>query len=299
MDWGLCTTVKATAEQVLAFTAHHLALGAAHLWLYFDDPDDPAQAAVAHLPRVTATPCTSAHWKATAGRRPDKHQNRQSRNMQAVYASTSLPFVGHIDIDEFLWPDRPIAKALAALPEAAPMLRLAPWEALHDPTLPDDIFTARQFRAALKGPQHAAARDTAFGDYAPLLPDGVLSHAAGKCFFRTGLSRFEPRLHGAFRAGVRVPGWPFDPGIKLLHFHAEDRARWLDRLPFRLERGAYQYNPALQAYLATATPAETTAFYARVQSPPPEVRATLSAQGLLTEATLALRTAIAVLKATP
>lgn len=299
--WGLCATVKAPADQVLAFAAHHLAIGCATLWLCFDDPDDPAADAVAGIPGVTAIRCTDAHWRATAGRRPSRHQNRQSRNMQAVYATCPLPFLGHIDVDEVLWPDPAlpgdaVGTILAALPPDQPMLRLAPWEALHDASLPPDIPTARHFRAAMKGQGHAALRDAAFGPYAPLLPEGVLSHSAGKCLFRTGLSRFEPRLHGAFRAGVRVPGPPFDPRVALLHFHAQDRDAWLARLPYRLEHGAYQYNPALQAHLQAASPEEIADFYTRTQQATPETLAALQGAGLLIEADLRFAARVAALR---
>ena len=57
-SWAVVATVKAAEEKVLAFVAHHLSLGAARIYLYFDDPDDPAHAAVAGLHRVTATRCT-------------------------------------------------------------------------------------------------------------------------------------------------------------------------------------------------------------------------------------------------
>jgi len=289
VNWGICTTVKAPADQVLAFSAHHLGLGAARIWLFFDDPDDPAADAVAGLDRVTVTRCTDEYWHAEGRKRPDRHQNRQARNMQAVYAQAAMSWVAHIDVDEFLAPDQPIAAVLASLPPDQPMLRMAPWEALHDPALHDDIFTARHFRATMKGPKHQAARDVAFGLYAPLLPDGVLSHAAGKCFFRSGVSRMEPRLHGAFRAGARVDGGPFDPRIALLHFHAENPARWQDRLQFRLSRGAYQYNPALQAHLLAASADDIAAFYARVQTPDAAALADLAKRNLLHTANLDLR----------
>lgn len=294
--WGICTTVKAPADQVRAFVAYHLALGAARIWLFFDDPDDPAAVAVEGLDRVEVTRCTEKYWHVTCKRRPERHQNRQARNMQAVYARATLPWVAHIDVDEFLLPDLPVAEALAAMPDDRAMLRMAPWEALHDPGLPDDIFTARAFRSAIKGPQRQASRDLAFGPYAPLLPDGVLSHSAGKCFFRTGVSRMEPRLHGAFRAGVRMEGGAFHPGIALLHFHAEDPARWQDRLAFRLSHGAYNYNPALQAHLLASDPAGVADFYARVQAPDADVRAGLAAAGLLREAELHLRAGLASLE---
>ena len=169
------------------------------------------------------------------------------------------------------------------------MLRLAPWEALHDPALPDDIFTARHFRAALSGDRKAAARARVFGDYAPLLSNGVLSHSAGKCFFRTGLARFEPRLHGAFRAGTRVPGGDFCPNIALLHFHAEDPKRWRDRLQFRLTQGAYQYNPPLQDWLLSANETAIDQFYHDTQTATPATLTRLRAENILLEARLNLR----------
>ena len=291
--WGLCTTVKAPVEQVEAFVAHHLHLGAAHLRVFLDDPDDPGAERIARLPRTTVTRCSEAYWKGTLGRRPDRHQNRQARNVQQVYASADLPWIGHLDVDEFLWPSRPVGDLLAEVPRTSPMLRIAPWEALHDPALPDDIFTARAFRAAMPGAEHAGARDRIFGRHATLLPSGTLSHSAGKCFFRTGLAGFEPRLHGAFRAGVRVTGDAFSPDVALLHFHAEDPGRWKDRLGFRLTRGAYQYNPPLQDWLSQADGARIDAFYRDTQTATPELLARLRAEDALLTADLHLRERVA------
>lgn len=291
-DWGICTTVKAPLEQVQAFVAYHLALGASHIWLHFDDPDDPAANHLTH-PKITALRCDMAYWMDLIGKRPERHQNRQGRNMHRVYKTNALPWIAHIDVDEYILPQTgnasDIPAALASLPPDQPMLRLAPHEALHDPTLPDDIFTATSFRAAINGQRNDAARARAFGQYAPLLTNGVLSHSAGKCFFRTGLSRFEPRLHGAFRAGTRVPGGDFHPNIALLHFHAQDPSRWRDRLQFRLTKGAYQYNPALQDWLLNASDPEIDAFYTATQTATPDTLAKLRAEGALLTASLNLR----------
>ena len=291
-EWGICTTVKAPLEQVQAFAAYHLNLGATHIWLHFDDPDDPAAQHFNH-PQITTTLCSTTYWMDLIGKRPERHQNRQGRNMHRVYKTEALPWIAHIDVDEYILPNTSIPTALGALPADQPMLRMAPYEALHDPALPDDIFTATRFRAALGGQRNDSARTRAFGPYAPLLTNGVLSHAAGKCFFRTGLSRFEPRLHGAFRAGSRVPGGDFHQGIALLHFHAQDPARWRARPQFRLTKGAYQYNPALQDWLLTATDAEIDAFYTATQTATPETLAKLHAESALLNATLNLRQTMA------
>ena len=288
-EWGLCSTIRAPTDQVLAFVAHHLSLGADHLWLFFDDPDDPAADAVSGIAEVTVTRCDEAYWHATCKTRPESHQNRQTRNIHRVYKTAALPWIGHIDVDEFLLPARPIAEILGEVRADRITVRIAPWEALHDPSLPADIFTARHFRAAIKGGAMARARLRAFGAYAGLLTAGVLSHAAGKCFFQRGFRGLQPRLHGAYLHGERVKGDPFHPDLALLHFHAEDPDRWKHRLQFRLTRGAYRSNPALQARLLASSPAEIDDFYAAVQTADPEVLSYLAAKGLLKEVNLGLR----------
>ena len=290
--WGICSTVLAPQDQVFAFVAHHLCLGASHIWLHFDDPDDPAYDAAAQLPNVTAIRCDAAYWQNLCQTKPDTHQNRQSRNMRRVYNLEELPWVAHLDVDEFLLPARDVATILGEISADQILVRMAPWEALHSPNLQDDIFTANQFRAALKGDGLAAARDLAFGQFAGLLPDGVVSHAAGKCFFQRGFVGLQPRLHGAFINRERVKGISFHPDVAVLHFHAEDPARWAKRLRFRLEKGAYQFNPALQTYLLAASPEQIDAFYQVVQSPNPDVRRDLANLGLLKETSLGLRSKI-------
>lgn len=293
VDWGLVTTVKAPPEKVLAFVAHHLSLGCARLWLFFDDPQDEAFDMVADIPQITAVRCDDAFW-AAARNRPERHQNRQARNAQSAYRACRLPWIGHIDVDEFLWPSRPVAEILASAPTDQLTLRMEPHEAMHDPALPDDIFTANQFRAPLK-PRYAHLRVLALGAYADILPEGHLSHTNGKSFFRTGIPGLSPRLHGAFLNKERLPGPPFDRRLPLLHFHAQDREAWLKALPFRLSRGAYQYHEALQAHLQNAGPEEISFFYDRTQCLTPDVARLLREEGRLIDATLSLRQLIEAL----
>lgn len=294
-DWGVCSTILAPVDQVLAFVAHHLELGASRIWLFFDNPDDPAFEVVKALRGVTATRCDANYWRSVCKTRPDTHQKRQSRNMRRVYDMAALPWIAHLDVDEFVLPDRAISASLDEVPPEQILLRMAPWEALHAQGLQHDIFTAHQFRAALKGDHFAEARQAVFGKFAALLNEGVLSHSAGKCFFQCGFTGLQPRLHGAFLDGERVKGGAFHPDIALLHFHAEDPDRWKQRLHFRLTKGAYQFNPNLQSYLLQADQAAIDAFYSAVQQPGEDALAYLAQKGLVIEATLQLRSKVAAL----
>lgn len=294
--WGICTTLKAPLPQVLAFVAHHLELGADRIWLYFDDPNDPAIDVVAQLPRVETTRCDAAYWAGFKAGRPDQHQNRQGQNMRRCYKWVDMPWICHIDVDEFILANGLVAGALDTTPQDVTMVRMSPWEALHDPGLIDDIFTARHFRAALRGKRWKADRNIVFGNYAFLLPEGTLSHASGKCFFRTGLRKFHPRLHGAVGIGVGPAGAHRHADLALLHFHAQDRTQWLDRLPFRLERGAYRENIGLTTYLQICGEAGLIKFYDRVQTARPDMLDHLREIGALIETDLNLSAKVAKLR---
>ena len=124
----------------------------------------------------------------------------------------------------------------------------------------------------------------------------MLSHSIGKVFCRTGVPGLMPRLHGGMLGNLRIASPAFHPEIRLLHFHAQDRQSWLDAVPFRVTRGAYQFNPPLQAHLAAASPDELLAFYHRTQTVSPAVALTLQEVGRAIEADLCLRAKVAALK---
>lgn len=280
MDWGICVTAAAPPDQLRAFLAHHLGLGAAQVWLHLDDPEDSAADALAGLDRVTVIRCDADWW---GKRRPDRHQNRQSKNMRRLYDAAPLPWIAHLDVDEFIRSDRAVGDVLAA--SDAIMVRMRPWEALHNPDQAQDVFPATSFRAPLRD---RALREEVFGPFAAAMERGAIGHIVGKAFFRTGVAGLEPRLHGGFLNGERIDHIPFTDDLELLHFHANNRTAWLDRLPFRLERGAYTGNQPLHDFLSSATPDQVEAFYDTVMAPPPATRDRLRAKGLLIDADLTL-----------
>jgi Glycosyl transferase family 2 len=298
-DWGICATVKAPIDQVRAFVAHHLAIGAGAIWLYFDDPDDPAASAIATIAKVQVIRCDAAYWQAQKVARPDQHQLRQSRNIRHCYRAIDLPWLCHIDVDEFVWPRRPVNDVLAAVPADATMVRMVPWEALYSPHLPADVFAARYFRSSMRGRDRAADREAAFGKFAFLLPSGMLSHTTGKCYYRTGLQNFRVGLHRATGKGVGPTATYQQTDLALLHFHAHDRAQWLDRLQFRLRHGAYRENLGLTSYLQICGKAGQIAFYDQVQTASDTMLDHLGRIGVLTEADLQLQAKVELLEARP
>ena len=295
-SWGLVSTIKAPEEKVLAFAAHHLSLGADHLWLYLDDPDQPVPAPLADHPRVTVTPCDDGHWDRVGKKRPPQHQNRQTHNARYTYREkVTTDWIVHIDVDEFILPARPIAAVLDDEPVATIALKLEPFEAMHDPLLPDDIYTSREFRGALRH-EHWPRRRAALGHYRKVIRDGMLSHTVGKVIYRTRVPGLLPRLHAVMVDKVFVPTPEWQPEMKLLHFHSQDRADWLDRIPFRMTKGAYQFRPELQTFLAEATPEEIDKFYRRTQIMSVDLRDELARVGRVIIADLGLRAKVQALR---
>lgn len=262
--WGITATVKTSHEKLLAFIAHHQELGAKQIWLYFDDPTDEAFAEITQIKGVIATLCDDAYWESLGKARPPTHQQRQIRNALRSYRRASCDWLCHIDADEFILPKRNVSKILAQIPPDQVMTRMRPYEAMHDPSLPDDIYTARLFRGAFASQERATAK-AFLGESADILPSGMLSHTAGKGFYRRGIAGLTPRIHGAFIKGERVKCPNFNPALKLLHFHAQDRQAWMISLPFRLTKGAYQFNPDLQRYLQNASLMQIADFYDQTQ----------------------------------
>ncbi len=295
-SWSLVATVKAPEDKVLAFAAHHLSLGAEHLWLYFDDPAQPIPAPLASHPRVTVTACDDAHWERVGKKRPPQHQNRQTQNARYTYRErVASDWIVHIDVDEFILASRAVAEILDDIPAGTIAMKLEPFEAMHDPLLPDDIYTSREFRGALRH-EHWPRRRAALGPYRKVIRDGMLSHTVGKVIYRTRVPGLLPRLHAVMvdKEFVKTPDW--QPEMKLLHFHSQDKAAWLAALPFRMTKGAYQFRPELQAFLADATPEDIDRFYRRTQILPTDLRDELVAVGRVILADLGLRSKVQALR---
>ena len=296
VSWGVVSTVKAPEDKVLAFVAHHLSLGAAHIRIFFDLPETPVPEPLARHPRVTVHLCDDAHWQRVGKKRPPQHQNRQTHNARFAYREPATSdWTVHIDVDEFIHTPRPVTDILAETPADTIAMKLEPFEAMHDPLLPDDIYTSREFRGALRH-QFWPRRRAALGNYRKIIRDGMLSHTVGKVIYRTGLPNLLPRLHAVMLDKEFVPTPDWQPEMKLLHFHAQDKAAWLAAIPFRMTKGAYQFRPEFQAFLAEATPEEIDHFYRRTQILATDLRDELVKEGRVIIADLDLHSKVKALR---
>ena len=241
--WGIAATIKAPTEDILRFCAHHLDLGASRLLLYLDDARADQAAVLSAHPAIDVMLCDAGYWE-KRGRRPVKHQVRQTRNATHAYRrkARDLDWLIHMDVDEFLWPDGDIAAHLTALPATTACGRVRPAEALSD----GDGTAYKAF--VPPGPARHAIVARLYGDYGAHIKGGFLSHVAGKLFVRTGMADLSVRIHNVFLPDNSKPEESDLADVALLHRHAHGWDAWIAAYRYRLEHGSYrsELGPAIQ-----------------------------------------------------
>ncbi|MEO0939657.1 MAG: glycosyltransferase family 2 protein [Pseudomonadota bacterium] len=290
--WGLVATILAEPADILRFAAHHLEAGAHRLYIYLDAPSVAYQALKAH-PKIRPTLCDDAHWTKLNGKRPVKHQVRQTLNATHAYRRRAeVDWLIHIDCDEFLVADQPIDRILSALPAGTTSARVRPMEQLAGAR---DMFKAFIPPDAKRDPLVRRL----YPNYGAHLKGGFLSHVAGKLFVRTGLEDITFRIHNAFQGDTMLPCGAELAQIDLAHAHAKTWEDWRAHYRYRLEKGAYRAELTRTGEMLSmhelfrfieAEEGEDglRAFYVEVAEDSPDLRARLQAEGLLRQHDLAL-----------
>lgn len=290
VKWGVVTTFLGPTADVLKFAAFHLDAGAHRLYIYLDDPDSDAYSTLKNHPKIRVAACNAAHWKKLTGKRPVKHQVRQSLNATHAYGrKQDVDWLTHIDVDEFLITDTPVDRVLGKLPDTTVCARMRPMEQLAG--------DGTAFKAFLPpGPTRDTLVSKLYPTFGPYLKGGFLSHVAGKLFVRTGLPDITLRIHNTFQNDIMNPGEAELPSIDLAHCHAKTWEDWIKAYDYRLEAGSYRAElPPVNAagagemtmhmlfktIEADSGDAGLRAFYDEVAADSPEMRTRLDAHGAL------------------
>lgn len=250
----VATVMRETMGLTMAFVTWYLREGADQIVICFDDPADPAIAALEPFPQVYCVPCTAEFW-GTLGISPyGRFARRQNRAMNFVYQSLAGGWFMTVDGDELVHLDgRTLAQELASTPADTKAVTVLPAESIQSPDAPD----ALQFRL----PMSREAVHEVYGDCAPLMSvrQGLSGHRAGKTATRVGIPNVHVRQH--FVQGTngdklidRVIGAA--DAAYLLHFFDQGFAVWRAKLPWRLASHGYpeRGRKLLQQVLAEADP---------------------------------------------
>lgn len=240
--WGVVATIKADRRDILNFVAHHLEIGADHIWIYLDAPNPEAKAALKAHPKVTPVSTGEGYWDKARGKRPKKHQNRQSYNARHAYGrAQNVDWLLHIDVDEFLWPNQPVGSQLADLAPDCLVARVRPAEALSSDGIPDAKDGEYWFKKFISDKaRRTSLVDEIYPTFAPYVKGGFLSHVAGKIFIRTGQPDMQIKIHNVLQNGVQNPGQVELSGMQLLHLHATSWDHWMQTFAYRHQKGSYR-----------------------------------------------------------
>ncbi|GAA6181009.1 MULTISPECIES: glycosyltransferase family 2 protein [unclassified Shimia] len=238
--WGVVATIKAPSEDILNFVAYHLEQGAKHIWIYLDAPAPEAKVLLKAHPQVTPISTGENFWIKARGKRPFKHQIRQSHNVEHAYArARDVDWLLHIDVDEFLMsPDSAVTDHLANLPDSCVVARVRPAEALaNEDGTTETLFYKSHIADKATRRQVVSEVYPTFGAH---LRGGFLSHVAGKIFIRTGQSDLQIKIHNAFRGEHENPGQVELRGMSLLHQHTLGWEHWRKSFGYRHRKGSYR-----------------------------------------------------------
>ncbi|MCF6231817.1 MAG: glycosyltransferase family 2 protein [Rhodobacteraceae bacterium] len=304
--WGLSATIKAPIAEILKFAAYHLELGAHRLYIYLDDDNPEAFAALKAHPKIRVTQCDDKYWHKTNGKRPKMHQPRQTVNAtHAYYRQAEVDWLIHMDVDEFLWPDSDLQQQLNLIDAEVMTARTRPQELLADGGTSYKMFIPpSQDRAAIVG--------RLYPQYGDFVKGGFLSHLAGKLFVRTGLDNVTVKIHNVLQGtgdGQKTQLKSAEmPGVALCHNHAKTWDTWIAAYRFRHKSGSYRAElgrnrPAEQGGinmhdLFRSIEAEQgadglRAFFDEVCADTPQLRDRLANEGLLCTCDLQLEAKLA------
>lgn len=294
--WGIVATIKAPLTDTLRFAAYHLSQGAHRIYIYLDDASEASFVALNDHPQITPI-VTDDIWWEKRGRRPIKHQVRQTRNATHCYRRLArVDWLIHMDVDEFLVSDAAIYDTLAALGRQRQVARIRPMEQLAgDPTL---------FKAFIpSGSARHRLVEQLYPTFGPYLKSGFLSHVAGKIFVRTGQADLNLRIHNALVGKDASLDEVELDRVSLAHTHAKTWDQFISTFRFRLEKGSYRSELAperardrggmtlhelFSQLYDTEGEAGLRAFFDEVCAATPDLKSTLETHGLLRQIDLRL-----------
>lgn len=229
--WGVVCTCREPTQLVVAFAAHHIAMGASEVWLFLDQPQPDLEAILDRIPQVIYQVCDASYWAGRIAKpRPAAVEYRQLVNAFEAYNRTGVDWLAHFDADEFLHSDVPVAHILSAQPEAIEFVVGEPRERAYVLGVVQEGLFDGVFRQPV--PMNWGDAPFLFGAARKFLRRGVLGHSHGKSFLRKG-HPLVPGIHTPRRPAshrhLTLRGWAAQR-MRLLHFDGLTSLHWSGKL---------------------------------------------------------------------
>ncbi|MEM8603590.1 MAG: glycosyltransferase family 2 protein [Cyanobacteria bacterium P01_H01_bin.121] len=222
------TTLKTGLQQTLEFVNYHLNLPVDHMFLFFDDPTDPAIDLLLHAERLTCVRCDQQHWQRLGGR-PLVSAERQYANADLAWAwarEQHFDWFMHFDSDELLYLEDSWAAVWAEANSDTPVIRWLPLEAVPEQEAYQSVFREVSLFKAQVGEQPLKAAAAA-GLNLPSYEDYFRAHLMGKSTTRTTAQIAHVRSHAPRDAANKKLPTVISSQAYILHFDCCDYDSWL------------------------------------------------------------------------
>lgn len=254
--WSVGAIVNEDAETLRRFVAWYLDLGASHVTLLFDDPDDPSINLFDHLPQVTCLRCDDAFWSNIRVARTARFAKRQNAAMSALYRHQTTDWFLNVDGDEFL-------HAAAGPSSLQDLLRQQSDEITYVRIATAEVIgrAAYDGRNQFRKPMPQGVPRAVYGRDAKLFQRqrrGLIGHPQGKSLVRCRVPRLTLRQHfpaGVGRGFIEGTVLAGDSGFHLLHMIGADYDVWRKKLDWRMRSSGFgpRLTSAIEAILEKAT----------------------------------------------
>lgn len=242
----LVSVLREPLPNLLRFITWHRRQGVSAFRLYFDDPADPAIAALVDVADVVCVPCTAAFWESLGLATDERFTKRQCAALTHGYRQVTEGWVAVCDGDEFFHVEAGgLAPVLSGVAPEVAAVRFEPAEVIQT----DAADGMMRFRT----PMPRKAIDRIYGAAGLLVRRnmGLVGHRQGKSITRAGQEVGAIRQHWAQdAAGNMLPEVVLDrtAGAYLLHFFDRGYESWRAKLAWRI--GSWGFASAIREHLA-------------------------------------------------
>lgn len=230
MGFVVAAIVSEPAAVLDRFVRWYLAQGAEAVWLFFDNPACEAISGFVGRKGVRVIRCDESFWSSLGLSSEVRFTRRQNAALTWAYGQVGSSWLLNVDADELMYfPGMTLARRLESVPAEICTVRVASAE-LVGAEVKEQVFRLQLPRSKVAG---------IYGENGDLFRRrfGLIGHADGKSFHRTGQPGVRLRQHWAEDVnGNEVLGlrWGAADGAYLLHYLAPDYDIWRGKLEWRL-----------------------------------------------------------------
>ena len=204
-SYEVVAMVQDTPARLEVFARYYNRMGAERVTLFYNGKPDEA---VFEIDGIDLVVCDDEFWKSRGLAQTASVEDRQRAVYNYHYPRCHAEWMLVVDCDEFVFGETGIGEFLDEAPASSMAVRVNSAEAVF--TNSDDIgreFSASHFRLPFGKWSAPVLSWILYGSHGSVFIRGLLGHAIGKEFVRTGLTGVLVDIHHISRQGTNTTPW--------------------------------------------------------------------------------------------